>query len=388
MLAVAMDEAKPGMMLSVAVTHPEKPTHELLRPGFALTPEAIGQLRDLGICFIYVNYPGLEDLDQYFAVHLSAARQVIYQQIKATITDIQQTAKPVAPFADYYNSTRLLITTLLEHGRQPCYVEMLSSGLGMDAVAHATAVAQLALTLGIRLETYLVRQRSRLPAHQAREVVNLGVGGMLHDIGKAKLPADLQDVCGIAPPRDPSSQRIWESHPRIGYELIHNGVEVTASAAVLHHHQHYDGSGFPQVDADGPPPGGDKVHVFARIVQAADLYDRLAAATGGRRRPAVEVLHLMRTRHAGWLDPEILKTFAAVVPPFPPGSKVRLSDGTAAVVMSPNPNDPYRPAVRQLTNSEGELGAPIRLAAADAPSIVEMAGVAVAPMVPPQQLAA
>jgi hypothetical protein len=383
-----MEEAKPGMMLSVAVTHPEKPAHELLRPGFTLTPEAIAQLRHLGIGFIYVDYPGLEDLDRYFAVHLSAARQAVYEQIKAAITDIQRTAKPVAPFADYYDSTRLLITTLLDQGRQPCYVEMLSSGLGMDAVAHATAVAQLALTLGIRMEMYLIRQRSRLPAHQAREVVNLGVGGMLHDIGKAKLPADLQDVCGIAPPKDPARMRIWESHPRLGYDLIHDDVEVTAAAAVLHHHQHYDGSGFPQTDADAPPPGGEKVHVFARIVQAADLYDRLAAATGGRRRPAVEVLHLMRTRYAGWLDPEILKTFAAVVPPFPPGSKVRLSDGTAAVVMSPNPNDPYRPAVRRLIDPAGEFGAPIPLAAAGAPSIVEMGGVAVAPMVPPQQLAA
>lgn len=374
MLAVPIDEAQSGMRLAVAITHPDKPSHELLRPGFALTAEAIAQLRDLGIAFIYVDYPGLEDLDRYFAVHLSTARQAVYQQIKATIEAVQRTTKLVAGFADYYATTRDLIQTLLDQSRQPCYVEMLSARLGKDAVAHGTAVAQLALTLGIRLESYLIKQRSRLPAHQAKEVVSLGVGGMLHDIGKAKLPADLQDHSGIAPPQDQAQRRIWESHPRTGYELIHDSVEATAAAAVLHHHQHFDASGFPRLDADAPPPGGEKIHIFARIVQAADLYDRLAAAPDGRRTPAVQVLHLMRTRYAAWLDPEILKAFAAVVPPYPPGSKVGLSDGTVAVVMSPSPTDPYRPLVRRIAHDTGELSAPIPLAADRAPSILSLNG--------------
>lgn len=382
MLAVPMEEAEPGMRLAVAITHPEKPAHELLKPGFALTSEALAQLRDLGIDLIYVDYPGLEDLDRHFAVHLSAARQAVYQQIRQTLATVQSTTKPVARFAAYYDTTRDLITTLLDQGRHPCYVEIMSARLGKDAVEHGTAVAQLALTLGLRLEMYLIRQRSRLPAHQARDVVNVGVAGMLHDIGKTMLPEELQEITGLEPPEDQSQRRIWENHPRMGYEMIHDQVEVTAAAAVLHHHQHYDGSGFPKIDDESPSPGGDKVHVFARIVQAADLYDRLAAGPNGRRRPAVEVLHTMRTRYAGWVDPEILKAMAAVIPPFPPGSRVQLSDGTTAVVMAPHPGDPYRPLVRRWSSPGVDLGEPLALSDEAAPWIVSMGGVCVEEMVP------
>lgn len=382
MLAVPMEEAEPGMRLAVAITHPEKPAHELLRPGFALTPEAIVQLRGFGIDLIYVDYPGLEDLDRHFAVHLSPARQAVYQQIRNAIAAVQSTARPVARFDEYYENTRSLITTLLDQGRHPCYVEIMSARLGKDAVEHGTAVAQLALTLGLRLEAYLIRQRSRLPARQAKDVVNVGVAGMLHDIGKTKLPEELQDATGLALPENESQRQIWESHPRIGYELIHDQVEVTAAAAVLHHHQHFDGSGFPRIENEDSPPAGDRVHIFARIVQAADLYDRLAAGPNGKRRPAVEVLHEMRTRFAGWVDPEILKAMVSVIPPFPPGSRVQLSDGTTAVVMAPNPGDPYRPPVRRWCGPGAQLGEPLALSTEAAPWIVSMGGVCVEEMVP------
>lgn len=389
MLAVELEEAQPGMKLAVAVTHPDKPSHELLKPGFLLTEEAIRQLRSLAIGVLYVDYPGLEDLDEHFAVHLSAARQTVYQQIKRTIAEVQRNERPVVAFAAYYDTTRNLITTLLDGGRQPCHIEMLCGNLGKDAVTHATTVAQLALTLGIRLEQYVIEQRSRLPVSQAKQVVSLGVAGMLHDIGKAKLPAELQDFTGIAPPKDKAQREAWESHARVGYELIHDDVEATASAAVLHHHQHFDGSGFPRNPGEPAGLAGEKIHVFARIVQAADLYDRLAAGLGsGRRRPGVEVFHVMRTRYASWLDPEILKTFAAVVPPFPPGAKVRLSDGTDAVVIAPNPADPYRPPVRRIEGEDRTLGEPVPLAKAGAPSIVAVGGVPVSEIVPATSAAA
>ncbi|HEY2586326.1 MAG TPA: HD domain-containing phosphohydrolase [Tepidisphaeraceae bacterium] len=382
MLAVEVEEAEPGMKLAVAVTHPEKPSHELLRPGFILTDEAIRQLRALSIGVAYVDYPGLEDLDQHFAVQLSPARQAAYQQIKRTIVDVQRNERPVAGFSSYYETTRNLITTLLDTGRQPCHIEMLCGNLGKDAVAHATTVAQLALTLGLRLEQYVIQQRSRLPANQAKQVVNLGVAGMLHDVGKAKLPSDLQEFSDVAPPQDKAKREAWEGHARIGYELIHDDVEATAASAVLHHHQHFDGSGFPHGNGEAAAQAGDKIHVFSRILLAADLYDRLASGPDGRRRPGVEVFHAMRTRYAGWVDPEILKMFAAVVPPFPPGARVRLSDGAEAVVIAPNPADPYRPPVRRIEGEERTLSEPIPLAKPGAPSIIAVGGIVVEQIVP------
>ncbi|HXE54584.1 MAG TPA: HD domain-containing phosphohydrolase [Tepidisphaeraceae bacterium] len=351
MLIVPIEDAEPGMKLALSVSHPENPDHELLHSGFVLDEPVLERLGQLAIRTLYVDYPGLEDLDRHFAPALSPARQQIYEQIKATITTVQRSARPMVTYTNYYDLTREMITMLLSQGNNPLYLDLLSTRAGQDAVAHATAVAHLSLNLGIQLQGYLVQQRSRLHPKHAREVVNLGVAGMLHDIGKTKLPAELQKCSCLNPPEDPDQRKRWEEHVRESYEMIHGGVEATAAAAVLHHHQHFDGSGFPIVtrsDSTGPL-SGERIHVFARILRVADLYDRLAARVADHPHTRnLRVLHAMRTQHAAVLDPNILQVFAAVVPPFVPGTKVRLSDRADAVVVAPNAKDPWRPMVKHV----------------------------------------
>jgi HD-GYP domain-containing protein (c-di-GMP phosphodiesterase class II) len=226
-------------------------------------------------------------------------------------------------------------------------------------VEHATAVAQLSLSLGIRLERYLIEQRRRLSIEHAREVVNLGVGGMLHDIGKAKLPEPLRHFTRLDPPPEPAQRARWESHVTVGYEMLRGGIEASAAAAVMQHHQYFDGSGFPATAVkEGPPAplAGERIHVFARIIAAADLFHRLTFATqNAARRPSVEVLHLMRNQYAGWIDPQVVKILPSVIPPFPPATKVALSDGSAAVVTGIDLNSPYRPKVRRLLDDGADV---------------------------------
>src|SRR5204862_2546532 len=107
--------------------------------------------------------------------------------ITSTTTSIENPAQPTVSFPDYYAITCDLTITLLQQGEHAFYLEQLSTRLPTDEVSHATAVAHLSVMLGIRLEQYLIAERSRLDPQHAREVVNLGVAGMLHDIGKTKL---------------------------------------------------------------------------------------------------------------------------------------------------------------------------------------------------------
>jgi response regulator RpfG family c-di-GMP phosphodiesterase len=100
--------------------------------------------------------------------------------------------------------------------------------------------------MGLKLERYLVEERSRLNPSHAREVVNLGVAGMLHDLGKCKLDETLQSHTAVELPADGDARSEYESHPRIAYDMVHNGIEPSAgSRPILHHHQHYDDGGFP-----------------------------------------------------------------------------------------------------------------------------------------------
>lgn len=377
MLIVSLQEAKIGMKLAANVPHPADPENDLLKAGFVLDKAVIGRLRELGITVLYVDYPDLGELDQYLLPTLSPARLQLYRQIKATIAAIQKTAKPTVGFADYYVTIRELVLTLMQRGEHPIYLEFMADRLGTDAVGHAAATAHLSLILGIHLHRYLIKERSRLDPAHAADVINLGVAGMLHDLGKAKLTDRLRTCCSINPPEDPAARAEWETHPKLGYEMIRGGVEASAAAAVLQHHQHFDGSGFPSMqgrDGKSLVYGGNKIHVFARILFAANLFERLVSEVRKEgRRTNAQALHCMKTDYAAWLDPQVLASLPHAVPPFPPGGKVALSDGSTAVVVALNSDDPYRPFVRRF-KSDGEGLEPegLSLAAAGAPQI-EMA---------------
>jgi HD-GYP domain-containing protein (c-di-GMP phosphodiesterase class II) len=347
-LVVSIDEARAGMKLAAPVCHPERPEQELLRAGFVLEDTILGRMREIGIEYLYVDYPSLESLDKHLTVYLSPARQQVLKQIRQSMAASQKTTQPSVAYQDYCSATQQLIDTLMTQGQNPIYLDQMSRQ-GQDLVQHAAAVAHLSLLLALRLDQYLVDQRSRLPAHQAKDCVALGVAGMLHDIGLTKLNPALARYSDADPPGEPALVEEWKSHCEVGYEMLHNELPGTAAAAVLQHHQHFDGSGFPKLRAGLLE--GERIHVFARILLAANLYDRLARpAGGGKARSNLEVYRLLQQRHAGWVDPEVLRVLRDVVPLLPPGQRVRLADGTRAIVLECNHRTPDRPIVQRLAS--------------------------------------
>jgi HD-GYP domain-containing protein (c-di-GMP phosphodiesterase class II) len=387
-LIVNLEEAQPGMKLAVTVTHPDQPEQELLKAGFELRSDVISRLRGMSVETVYVDYPGLEDLDRHMTAYLSPARLEIYGQIRDTIAAVQKTAQPTVSFPDYYSSTRELVITLLQQGENAIYLDQMSGKLGATAIGHATAVAHLSLMLGIKLEQYLIQQRSRLAPSHAKEVINLGVAGMLHDIGVAGLPEPLRAFSRINVPEDLAMLDEWATHPQRGYDMIKGGVEATAAAAVLHHHQHFDGSGFPSMPAkpgDEPRNAGQRIHIFSRILAIADLYDRLTIGPDNRRRPNFEILHVMSGQYASWLDPQILKMLPSLIPPFSPGMRITLSDGTDAVTVGFRPDRPYQPLVKRIERRDPFTLASetLDLTAEKGLEIEKVGGVSAKGMIPP-----
>lgn len=362
------------MKLAAPVLHPDNPNQQLLRSGYCLESPIIRRMIDMGIQVIYVDYPELDSLDKHLGVYLSPARQAIYSGIKSSMSQVQKQTCPAISYNDYCSTTKDLINTLLTQGQNPIYLDQMSRQ-GGDAVAHAAAVAHLSLLLGLKLENYLISQRARLPSHRAKDVVSLGVAGMLHDLGIGKLPEALWRYSDAEPPEKEDELREWQTHVPIGYELIRNSVETTAAAAVYQHHQHFDGSGFPHRKTEAgldATMDGDRIHIFARILAAANLYDRLANPGNGKRRSNLAVFRLIEAKHEAWCDPEVLRMLKAVAPPYPPGCRVKLTDGTRAIVTDVNPAKPMKPKVRRLEEDNWTMvGEDIDLDAEDGLEIAE-----------------
>ncbi len=104
-----------------------------------------------------------------------------------------------------------------------------------------------------------------------------------------------------------------------------------------------------------PPLSGTQIPVFSRIAIVADVYD---AATSNRcysqAKLPVQVLAEMRTQCQGLFDPVVEAAFYRIVPPFPIGQVVTLSDGVEAAVVEFNPDHPVRPKVRCLRDPNGQ----------------------------------
>jgi HD-GYP domain-containing protein (c-di-GMP phosphodiesterase class II) len=373
------------MSLAAPVPNPDQPEQALLHRGYVLEEQVLARLRDRGVCTIYIDFPALDFLDRHLAAEASPERQQLVADIKNTFVQSQRDSAGGMPFHQYTAGIKSMVETLLTQGPHRFYLDQMAR-LGGLAVQHSAAVAHLSLLLGLRLENYLIEQRKRLPVSRARDVVNLGVGAILHDLGKTRMPKDACDLYELTA-KDPEQKKAWSEHMRLGYEMIHNGVEPTAAAAVLHHHQHFDGSGLPApAGSDGAKAAmvGQQIHIFARIVMVADLFDRLVHAPGSnKRRTNLEALHDLHTRYAAWCDPVIVNALMTVAPPFPPGTRVTLADGSEAIVTGMDPAAGYRPVVQRFNGEGMELdNQRIDLKDAGTPAITRISELEVAPLLP------
>jgi len=312
---------------------------------------------------IYARYPGLELVDQFINPELVEARAGLTRAIAGGFDEVARSAQAPRDFETYRRAVSSMLDRIAKNPKAALFVDEMIDGED-ELLDHSSSVCFLSLLLGLQLETYLVRERPRLPAPQAADPSPIGLAGLLHDVGMLRLTEDVRARWERTwDEQDPR----WREHTRLGYELVRGGVDPAVAAAVLNHHQHYDGSGFPTgLTYAGHPKRieGPGIHVFARIVCVADLFDRLrrpleaqAEASGeitGARAPVVRALSAMlKPPYRRWVDPIVLKGLLAVAPPYPPGSLVTLTDGTKCVVTEWSHRDPCRPTVQPLRLVDG-----------------------------------
>lgn len=163
-----------------------------------------------------------------------------------------------------------------------------------------------------------------------------GMGALLHDIGTTRIsPAVLHSAKRTRP-----EESLYRLHGEYGLQMVGRHVPPAVRAIIREHHECMDGSGF---------PGGKKdkyINPLARMVAIANRYDNLCNPhrLSNALTPA-EALSVMYARESARFDPFMLAAFIKELGVYPPGSFVRLSTGSIAIVVAVTPGNTLKPTV-------------------------------------------
>ncbi len=193
---------------------------------------------------------------------------------------------------------------------------------------HSVNVCILSLITGIGL------------GMDTERLKELGIGAMLHDIGKLYIPREIL--------KKPSQLTVDEfeeikKHTVLGFELLKKSDRLTMTSAyiALGHHERYDGSGYPLHLKN------ESIQIFARIVAIADVYDALTSDRVYRKKlKPSEVYEYITSLGIYHFDPKIVESFVRYVTIYPVGTGVLLNTKERAIVVRENRGMPTRPLVR------------------------------------------
>lgn len=199
-------------------------------------------------------------------------------------------------------------------------------------------------------------------------LIELGTAGLLHDVGKGRIPDSILFKQG---PLDDEERRVMKTHPALGVEaLLSTGdAPPLAVAAAFGHHLRHDRKGYPDL-----APWGRRSRVTA-LVQVCDVFEALTAVRPYKPSFTPRRALAIMLEDRGAYDPTAFAAFVAAVGFYPPGSRVRLTTGEEAIVVRAGAH-PARPFVETLTGADGARLAradrrPLDLGAAGAPRVEE-----------------
>ncbi|MDO9632301.1 MAG: HD-GYP domain-containing protein [Humidesulfovibrio sp.] len=176
-------------------------------------------------------------------------------------------------------------------------------------------------------------------------LLKLGLAGMYHDVGKAKIPEGILNKPGKL---TPGEFQTMKTHPLEGYNVMKGQADLDPEIlrAVVEHHERHDGSGYPRGLRD------EGIGRFSRIIAVVDVYDALTSRRVYKDAMApAKALGMMYQLRDRDFTPNAIENFIRCVGVFPVGSFVRLSGGEFGIVAGTNSLRPTRPEIKVVLDA-------------------------------------
>lgn len=201
----------------------------------------------------------------------------------------------------------------------------------------------------LRVAIYSIAMGRELGLRQD-ELEHLGMCGMLHDVGKIKVPSAILNKPGALTPHE---LRVMQSHASEGRKLLMSNEQVTAAAVdvAFSHHERLDGRGYPR-GLDAP-----RIPYFAKIVAVVDAYDAINSDRPySKGKSSLEALRILFEASGSQFDEELVKVFVRRIGIYPPGEIVEMSNGEVGIIIACSPLSKLKPKVLLVLNEDKQLG--------------------------------
>lgn len=188
-----------------------------------------------------------------------------------------------------------------------------------------------------------------------KELELLGLCGMLHDVGKMKVP---QHILNKAGPLTSDEYKIIKEHTVLGYVFLrnHGGIDEQVCTAAYNHHERMNGKGYPR------QASSELLSTYDRIIAIVDSYDAMISDRCYRKgMPPSKALSQLYKGQSNLYDKELIQQFIQMVGVYPVGSLVELNNGQIGVVLSVNEHSKLEPVVELVTDSDKHRITPLAI---------------------------
>jgi HD-GYP domain-containing protein (c-di-GMP phosphodiesterase class II) len=192
---------------------------------------------------------------------------------------------------------------------------------------HSMNVCILAIALGRQINLSVA------------ELNNVGLCGMMHDMGKMRVPLDILNKPGKL---EPDELKTMQTHAELGWKLLQTSSGMYGGAIdVAHsHHERLDGTGYPR------KLSAERITPQTRIVAIVDMYDAITSDRVYQKgRTHLEAINIMTKMCGTHLDSGLTYKFIECLGIYPPGSIIEMSNGEIAIVIEANQKKRLKPKI-------------------------------------------
>ncbi len=173
-----------------------------------------------------------------------------------------------------------------------------------------------------------------------RTIKDLITAGLLHDVGKSKIPEEILHKPGKLTEEEYETMK---KHAEFSYKILQEveGLNPEICKAVLFHHEREDGSGYPFGIKS------DKIPFMSKVIAVADMYDAMTANRVFKSKESpFKVFDILQNHSFGVLETSVVNHFLTNIASYYIGDSVRLSDGRTGEIIYINAKNIARPVVK------------------------------------------